>query len=631
MKLLNLITKNFKLLLRSKTSALIIFIGPLLLVSLLGLAYSHSDNFTLTASIYSDTYTDLSESLVKKLSNQNIKVMRQDSLENCINSVKRSESQACVVFPPGMMPNQAEANTVSFYVDYSQINIVWIILDVMEARVSERSSELTMDLARDMFDRMWYVQDKVSIGKGKIKFVKETMLGISNTTQSAKTDVSNLDINVTFDVSVKSTQKLANEVLLATSDIKTDIAEAVTALQNSVDTIEGRASSIENDVNETGVLADVETIKQEVSNVESELDDLESASSNNNQDIVDKITELQNSLSSLTSKVNEAERGVEEVKAKRQNLLPQFDTLNTDIQNLVLNLDALASVLDEAVLKIQTVKVRDPASVASPIKTEIKPISKQNTHFNSLFPVLVVLIVMITGVLLGSTLVIGEKKSRSFFRNNIVPTSYFTFSMATYITALLVLLVQLILFISVSAFFFETQILISLWLIALLVFLISTLFIIVGMFVGFLFSTEATSTLASITLASIFLLFSRTVIPAEGLSETMQKVVAYNPFVISELALRETVLFNFGFDKLGMSFVLLAGYAFGVFLLLLILQDLLRRLSFMQFNKQVKPTIVKEKKAAKKLLPDEPKFDNAANELLIKSPDEAEKELKEKK
>ena len=118
-KLIELVKKNFRLLVRSKISALVIFVGPLLLVSLLGLAYSQSSTFTLTASVYSESYSELSESLITKMTNQNFRILRQESSDNCVNSLKRGESQACIVFPPDMEAGNQEKNEISFYIDYS--------------------------------------------------------------------------------------------------------------------------------------------------------------------------------------------------------------------------------------------------------------------------------------------------------------------------------------------------------------------------------------------------------------------------------------------------------------------------------------------------------------------------------
>ncbi len=628
MKIINLVLKNFKLLLRSKTSALIIFIGPLLLVSLLGMAFSHSSTFVLTASTYSPSYSDLSESLVTKMKNQNFRVLRQDSLENCISSVKRSESQACILFPPGMKLGADKTNKVTFYVDYGQIDLVWLILDVMEARVSERNTEITKDLTKDLLDRLWYVKDRTNTGKGKLDFLKQSVDEIKDVASGAKLGVKGIDLNVSFDANIDDSEKKADEILLLVGDVETDVQEAFNEISASSNTISSAASSLRSEAgNDTTMLENLDKINEELDKIDTKLSDLRTGTDNNNVDMTTKVGDIKKSLSSVKTSFEDAKQKVENMKKQKDQVVPRFNNLTTDIENLLISIDGVDQLLDQILLKIDALQITSPDKIVNPITTEIKPISIQRTHYNNLFPGLLVIIIMITGILLGTTLVSVEKKSKAFFRNNIVPTSYFTFSLATYFTALSALFIQLLIFISVSAFFFETEVLTSLSVVALIIFLASTVFIVVGMFMGFLFRTEATATLASITLGSLFMLFSNLVIPLEALSEWMKQAVQWNPFVIAESALRQSLLFNLPLAKMAMNLGVLAGYAVGIFLLLVILQGALRRLAFIHFRKTHEPQMVKEKKAAKKLVPDISKVENPANELLIKSPEEAEAEI----
>jgi hypothetical protein len=162
------------------------------------------------------------------------------------------------------------------------------------------------------------------------------------------------------------------------------------------------------------------------------------------------------------------------------------------------------------------------------------------------------------------------------------------------------------LFVSVSAFFFETEVLASIWVLLLLVFLTATVFICIGMFVGFIFRTEETANLASITIVSIFLLFSTAVIPLESLPGYMKSIAVFNPFVVSELALRQTIIFQFGLTKILYGIGVLAAYSAGIFIILIASQDALKRLSFAHFKKNIKAKVVEEKKAQSAIVPSAP-------------------------
>ena len=615
MKILGLVSKNLKLLLRSKTSALIIFIGPLLLVCLLGLAYSQSNTYTLTASVFSESYSPLSENLIEKMINQNFQVLRQANLEDCINSVKRSESHTCIVFPPNMNPTQQ--NTVTFYVDYSKINLLWVIVDALETRVSEKSEEISSDRTKDLLERVSKLRFELDQTNTKLNNLKDTTSKIKGKTQGAQEGVASFDVNVTLDVNLNDAKKGTDDVLLTFSDIKTDIDDAIVNVRESLDTIDTKVGAIENQVSEN-ISEELESIQTALGNAEDDLSQLDNGFYNNNLELTEKVGDIKTSLNSLNTAIGEAQSKMDGVEHQRDSILPVFKELQQQADTLNAQIEEVEKSIEDAKSKILGVSVNQVGDIVAPIQSKIKPVTAQKTHYNSLFPGLLVLIIMITAVLLGSALIIGEKKSKAFFRNNLVPTSFAVFTISNYLTALLVIAVQLILFVSVSAFFFETEIIASIWLLLLLVLLVTTLFIVVGMFIGFLFKTEATSTLASITAVSIFLLFSNTVMPIEAMTGMMKKVASFNPFVISETAIRQSMLYNLGFTELWRSIALLAGYALGVFVLLLLLQEALRKMSFRHHSK---PAIVKEKKAEKKLVPEIPKVENAANELLVKKED----------
>ena len=62
MVLLKIIQKNLKLLIRSKSSALIIILGPLLVIFLVGIAFGNISKYSLNIGTYTESYTDITNS-----------------------------------------------------------------------------------------------------------------------------------------------------------------------------------------------------------------------------------------------------------------------------------------------------------------------------------------------------------------------------------------------------------------------------------------------------------------------------------------------------------------------------------------------------------------------------------------
>ncbi len=617
--ILEILKKNFKLLVRAKISSLVIFIGPLLLVTLLGLAFSQSSGFSLAASVYSDDYTELSESLITKMTNQNFDILRLDTRDACINAVKTGESQACVLFPGGMDVDTGQSNELIFYVDYSQINLVWLMLDVMSARISERSQELSKEMTADLLERMWFVEERVTYGQTTLTEIRAKSDTLKTKSSSTQEGFRGLDISVDFSsIDIQSDKGISDGVEANLAAIRNQASNLSDNIDDLIDGIENSAASAQSQTNDSGIIDELEDIDQDADDIQDTIDDAITVMNSDADNASSRLVTIKASLDAIGQKITSIQSKIKDIKQKRDELLPQFDQAVTDIDSMVTGMTSLQGTLDEALQKIKAVKGKSAEGIATPITTKIEPIATQKTHFNSLFPTLLVLIMMITGILLSTTLVMVEKRSKSFFRNNFTPVSYFTFNISTYLTSLTVLFIQLLLFVSVSAVFFETQVLTSIPMLLLIVLLTATVFICIGMFIGFIFKTEETSNLAAITLISVFMLFSRVVIPLESLPGYLKSIALLNPFVISETALKQAIIFNSGFDVILQGVLMLLGYAVAIFLILIILQNSLRRLSFMHFNRIHFGDIKLRDKAKAKLTASEPAKKKDINDLAVK-------------
>jgi ABC-type multidrug transport system permease subunit len=486
-------------------------------------------------------------------------------------------------------------------------------------------------LTTDLLNRIWFVEEKIKASKSALASMKTKGDSAKTASSSMQSGVQRLDISVDFTgVSIAETKNASQTISSILTKIKTKVSNLKTETNSEINKIENSAAAIELEVNESTILAELDDIEDATDDLEALISNLTENISKDATSASLQLTAISGSLNTLNQKLNAIQSKVGNVKKQRDDILPQFNTISSEIDNIVSSTTSVQKELDAALQRIASLKSTSPESIVAPITTRIEPVTTQKTHFNTLFPTLLVLVIMITGILLSSTLIIVEKKSKAFFRNSFTPTSYFTFNLSTYLTSLIVLFIQLILFASVSAFFFETEVLASIGLILLLVFLTSTVFICIGMFVGFIFKTEETANLAAITLIAVFLFFSSAVIPLESLPEYLKDIAVFNPFVVSEVALKQTMLFQFGFDKVLYSLSVLAGYAVGIFLLLILLQNALKRLSFVHFSStHLSKGFTKVKKGSAKLATPTSSVEEAGKKQ--EEPEQNSEELEPKK
>ncbi len=494
-KLYSIIKKNIKILLRSKISALIVILGPILVILLVGFGFNTSSLNNINIASYSPSYSDLSNVMIDQLTKDQFIVTKLDSEEACINSVKTSNSHVCMIIPANLDVNQEKQEPVTFYVDYSRINLVYLILNSISQKISTKSEEISLQLTQSLLD---------------ILAKTESDLGSQKTT-----------INSLFSNNAQFQEKAQN------------------------------IDDIINDINETvgSSFADLENVTTKIEGT--------NLSEKDKEYVIDSINAMSSELSAKLDIIKEA----------KQKINVEANSLSSIVETTKSDLNSIESTVNDVTSKIDSLGIRDAARIVSPISTNIQPVTAQKTYLNYTFPTVLILILMFTSIMLSSILIMKEKISEAFFRNFITPTHGFLFILGNYISTLLLVIVQLLIIMSIASFFFSG--LFSNFVpIILLIIIASSLFILLGMFLGYLFRSEETVMLGSISIASIFLFFSNTILPIESLPETLKSLANVNPFVVSETLLRRLLLFQTGFSSINKGLIILLAYILIVLILL---------------------------------------------------------------
>ena len=209
----------------------------------------------------------------------------------------------------------------------------------------------------------------------------------------------------------------------------------------------------------------------------------------------------------------------------------------------------------------------------SPITTNIQPVVPEKTYLSYLFPSLIILLILMVSIMLSSNLVIMEKTSRAYFRNFTTPTSDITFIGANYLTTFIVALLQVIIVLIIAAFIFKTDLLAGIALVLLIAFLAITIFSFIGLIIGHFYSSEETASIASISIASLFLLLSNLILPLESMPQAVIRIAQYNPFVMASELLKKAILFGATIQSVYMDLIILGGYCLVIFMVLIFVQQ----------------------------------------------------------
>jgi ABC-type multidrug transport system permease subunit len=548
MKIFSIIKKNFKILLRSKLSALVIVLGPLLIITLSGLAFNNLSTYTINVGVYSNNYNQLTNSFMDALKAKNFKVTKYETKDLCVDQIKRGQLHACIIFPEDFRIANDKINEITFYVDYSKVNIVYMILDSVSSSISSKRNELSVELTNQLLDTIEYTKARVDDRLNTTTVVIEDSAIIKTKANSMNLETGDL----TTSVISSSSSTLNNRFKTIKESSQKAIKEGISII-NDMEDEAGLSNSSINGLNES---------KGELLSINNSLTTLF-----NSTNLL--LSNLSGNINSLDSAISELKNNLANAKTAKSDILKKIDLVQT-------NVGLVKTSLTEINDKIKQLSVTQAETIVSPITTKIEPVIPEKTPLNYLFPSLVVLLIMLISILLASSLVVMEKISRAYFRNFTTPTPNIYFVAANFITTLSLVLAQLIVVVGVASYFFKVPLFISIWETLLVVVLLTSLFTLLGLIIGHFFNTQETASVAAISLAALFLLGSNLILPLESMPDAIRDVANHNPFVLGSEVLKKTILFNTPFESIKADLIMLLIYSGAVLLLLLLSQRLTR-------------------------------------------------------
>ena len=268
----------------------------------------------------------------------------------------------------------------------------------------------------------------------------------------------------------------------------------------------------------------------------------------------DSIKKLESAISSLNGaedpngKIAEARFKIKNATAMieefRSNFSENMEEISSSGDEIISKVNLVSQSLDNIIGDLSEMKIAEAEKIVSPIKIQISSVSKDSTNWDHLFPTLIALIILMSGTVLASTLVLADKKARSRFRNFMTPTSDWTFIFGTYITGLIILTIQLVLLFAGTIIFTSLSIMGIVGELALILFLSSSVFIFLGMIIGYIFNSDEKTILASVSIISLFIFFSNVIIPSEAIKGSLKYFAIYNPFYITDSVLKKIILFG---------------------------------------------------------------------------------------
>jgi ABC-2 type transport system permease protein len=572
-KFLHVLIKNFKVLFRAKTSFLAVVLGPLLIIGLIGFAFNSSSNIDLSIGYHAPDQSPLTVDIVSSLENTT-SLQSFTSEEFCTNQLKLGLLHTCIIFPENFVIENGKTNNITYIVDKSRVNLVYTVIEEVSETVGVKSEELSRGLTEELLNTLTTTQTSIDSNLVSLIKLKRSVDSASADAQVISDDLGKIDLSYTSvnvpetgDISTLSgyTESIKDKALNARGDIL-DAVEDIRADVGSNSSIETELASIESELESLNKTA-IERYNESEALTATLLASLAGAS-----DALDDIEEKLDNANSLTANSRQ----------KIATLRESMTAINTEV-------DTIQTTLEATVTDINSIEVTSSDQIVNPINTNIETISSEANQLTILFPYVIVLVIMFVGLMLSSTLVMVEKKSRASFRVFTTPTKDEFFITTTFFTAFIIVALQVTLILLATKFFLVDIITQNMLVNIVLLVLAISIFIMIGMAIGYLLNNQQGANMASISIGAIFLFFSNIMLPLETLPPTVQKIASLSPYVLASETLRRSILFGLDFTQIIIDLAILLGYTVVVILLIVLFQKIAKT-RFFKRNPHVKET-----------------------------------------
>ncbi|PIY59973.1 hypothetical protein COY95_04235, partial [Candidatus Woesearchaeota archaeon CG_4_10_14_0_8_um_filter_47_5] len=529
------ILKNLKLLVRSRRSALIVILGPLLLIFLVGLAFDNYNESRVRFGVYAADYSPLVNSYLDHLSSSQYALEKIPSEEECVEKIKEGAIHACIIFPQNLTVDEDLESRIILYVDYSKTNMVWNILGSATSRFATRSDEISINLTQELLARLDETQEIIFAQEESFLNITKENVAMHERADRIIQGLEGADVHfdkntfkladLTSVIDEQSTRARDNELILA--EVKGRAVQDIDKAINNLDDVRDSVDNLDNvsSAARRYITSDIERIEESLLN-------LKSFVSSQNITAVDAAS-ISGFVTLINTNLEQTRKQFEGIGTAKAQALQEAQELKKQLDQELGKVSTIKNALAHIDETIDSIRVRDVTKIVRPVTTQIRSIVPETSNLTYIFPSLIVVIIMITCILLASVLTMMEKKSQAHFRNRISPAGTRVFLAATFLTTALIVGIQLVFIFLLAVVFSSALIKTSLLIVLAGLAVMVSFFTLMGIGIGIFFNSEQTATLAAVSLASTLLLLSDIILPLERMPFFLMKVVHYSPFVLS--------------------------------------------------------------------------------------------------
>ena len=154
MKMLKILGKNFKLLFRKKTSLLTVLFAPILVIFMIGFAFSSTSVVQISLGYTSEDNSPMTLDFIESLKQNDYLMKEFLTKELCVRDLEHGLIHACIGFPKDFIISNNKTNNINFIVDKGRTNLVYSVIDSVSENIDIKSDEVSKSLTRKITETL---------------------------------------------------------------------------------------------------------------------------------------------------------------------------------------------------------------------------------------------------------------------------------------------------------------------------------------------------------------------------------------------------------------------------------------------------------------------------------------------
>lgn len=545
-----MIMKNFKNLFRNPASIFVMIIGPLLVIGVIIAAFASPSFHNVEVGVIGPS------EVLQPIKSQIAHVgtfHEENSLEECVKKLKLQRRHLCIDVH---LHNQVK---VDLYYDNTREVISFILLNqAREGVLRERENLLrseTSGLVDGAQDAKSYVQEKRILIIEAIAEMKSYRGDIDEMQREIDNSISNLDRHI------RDLEFERNRLASTRNSVSEDYWTASYTIESQLSNFENSMDNVRNVLIDAGLSTyEIDNLIPKISNLEDSISDMNAMAQDIDDDVSGIITKMDDAIISMREArtfLRNTKTDLNVISNSLEERISQLEQVSVDLVGTTQELTVLGDVDVNLLLnpfllrnhpvfvgseKVQQLSENFDGDIDAKTADIIASIGSTQT----MLPKVMILILSFVALFISNIIVLDEKDSPANIRNLITPVGWFWNVLSIIITVSILLSIQVAVLLLIGATVFLLDITSAFFTIAAVSLLIAIIYGNLGVALGYLTKSPATSLLVAVFFLIINIFMSGMTFPVERMSPFMHTLSLLIPYRDGISMLQQSMFYGIG-------------------------------------------------------------------------------------